>query len=582
MRAFRDKDSKNIRILNGGRPKQYSKSKTPILYEFDEDDTISFAEGTHGVLVLGGVGRGKTASFMLPMAESLIAAGLPGLIIDIKNNFTDQVRRLAATAGRENDIVEIGTHPTATPINLLAGLSPDETHLLIESLLLSGQEHSKNIEWLHSGVRLLGDIAILLRFVSQVDLRFAPSFVLLDRCINDYDFARTLFQMYLERTYDADDYTQQSFVKRVRTSAFHILSDTRHRSSQKYEEQLAFQLYGPRTVLGAITADESLCVNLSGLDCSLTLDYKELLKANKIVMLRFKHTQGHAAKLLAKYIKEKFYADVYRTLDDDYERPKQCFFMADEFQDVINVAPDNAFDDFSWFSKAREFGCINVVASQSLSSLYTNSLYRDQVNALVANCSTKIVLQNDDPAADSYFRHFCGLNKTLAQLGASEALVSRYDLKKREQVVKTLHHCREYERTRIHLNASHTVKSTSNSNSTTTDLLRQIDKTLLVYKLPQTIRARPDYVELVTKFDNLFDDLAKVEIGYSPERHEEVMTAFQELQKNYQGKATVAGVAEIAHGSIFLDIEADADIQDEVDDFVRNLMREGHAESEIQ
>ena len=404
--AFREKDLRNIQVFKGGMSKKVEHvPMQPSLYEFDEGGTLSFDEGTHGVLVIGGVGRGKTASFMLPMASALIDNGLPGFIVDIKNNFTGQIRKLAKAAGREDDIIEIGTHPTAMPINLMAGLGIDETQQMIESLLISGQEHSKNIEWLHSGARMLGDMALLLRFVSRIDIRFAPSFVLLDRCINDFAFARTLFKMYLERIYDKGDFVQRSFVNRVQASAFHILTDKDKRPPQKYDEQLAFRLFGPRIVLGAITSNESLCTNLSKIGCTTGLDYTKFLKENKITVLRFKHTQGHATKLIARFIKEKFYADVYHTLDDG-EQPKQCFFMADEFQDVINVASDNAFDDFSWFSKAREFGCINIVATQALSSLYGNSFQHDQVNALVANCSTKIVLQNDDPAADKFFRHF--------------------------------------------------------------------------------------------------------------------------------------------------------------------------------
>lgn len=571
--AFREKDRRNIVVLGGGMTQRNTKcAAPPRLYEFDEGDTVTFDEGTHGVLVLGGVGRGKTASFMLPMAASLIDQGLPGLILDIKNNFTDQVRTLAKAAGRESDIVEIGTHPTATPINLLAGLSLDETQQMLESLLISGKERSNNIDWIHKGVRLLGDMAMLLQFVGRIDRRFMPNFVLLDRCINDFDFARTLFRMYLASAYDSDDFMQRAFVKRVQTSAFHILTEERNRSKRNYEEQLAYQLYEPRTVLAAITSDDSLCANLSGMDCALRLDYRELLKKNKIIVLRFKHTQGHAAKLLARFIKEKFYADVYRTLDHDCERPRQCFFMADEFQDVINVAPDNTFDDFSWFSKAREFGCINVVASQSLSSLYTNSLLRDQVNALVANCSTKIVLQNDDPAADAYFRHFCGLSKTLAQLGAAEALVSRFDLQSREQVVRTLHCRQQFERIQTRLAMTEGVRATPYVGKSPVTLLRELDDALLVYNLPKKIRQRPEYVELVTEFRELFCQLDAVEIQYAMDRHGEIVAAMRTLQKRYKGKLTVNGIIEVGRGGIFIDIDANDDVQEDIDDIVRDLL----------
>ena len=569
--AFREKDRRSIQVLKGGMAMKAAHAPMQsCLYEFDEDETLSFDEGTHGVLVIGGVGRGKTASFMLPMASALIENGLPGFIIDIKNNFTGQIRKLAKAAGREDDIIEIGTHPTATPVNLMAGLGIDETQQMIESLLLSGKEHSRNIDWLHKGVRILDDIALMLRFVSRIDMRFAPSFVLLDRCVNDFDFARTVFKMYLNRVYDKGDFKQRSFVGRVRSSAFHILTDNAKRPRDKYYEQLAYQLYGPRTVLGAITSDESLCANLSRMNCPTGLDYKKLLKENKIIILRFKHTQGHAAKLLARFIKEKFYADVYRTLDNGGQ-PRQCFFMADEFQDVINVAPDNTFDDLSWFSKAREFGCINIVATQALSSLYGNSFQHDQVNALVANCSTKIVLQNDDPAADKFFRHFCGLEKTLAQLGPNEALVARFDLSSRRQLVDTLRFAKIFKKIQARLNSCGEADRETHEAPSLGSQLQELDEALFAETLSSTMDGRENYVELVTTFKDMFCPLGTLKLEYGPERHADVMHALQALRDTFGTEVTVYGVAAIGNAGVFLDVGDFAE-QEAVADFLRDLI----------
>ena len=456
------------------------------------------------------------------------------------------------------------------PINLMAGLGIDETQQMIESLLISGQEHSKNIEWLHSGARMLGDMALLLLFVSQIDMRFAPNFVLLDRCINDFNFARTLFKMYLERIYDKGDFTQRSFVNRVQASVFHILTDKAKRPPQKYDEQLAFRLFGPRIALGAITSNESLCTNLSKIGCTTGLDYRKFLEENKIIILRFKHTQGHAAKLVARFIKEKFYADVYRTLDDG-DQPKQCFFMADEFQDVINVAPDNAFDDFSWFSKAREFGCINIVATQALSSLYGNSFQHDQVNALVANCSTKIVLQNDDPAADKFFRHFCGLKKTLAQLGPSEALVTRFDLGSRRQMVDTLHFTKIFERIQGRLNSFEEVVCLEDQSPTLGSLMQELDKILFHETLLKTMEGREDYAELVAAFKDQLCSPNTLKLEYGPEHHEDVMHALQSLNDKFNKELTIYGVAAIENAGGYLDVGNDAERED-VADFLRELL----------
>lgn len=570
--AFREKDRRNIQVIHG-REKRNRRHKAPSapLYEFDEGDQISFDEGTHGVIVIGGLGRGKTASFMLPMASALIEKGLPGFIVDIKNNFTAHVRKLASHAGRESDVVEIGTHSTATPINLLNGLSTSEAQQLIEALILTRQEHSNNVDWLHKGVRLLTDMLILLRYAQQIDERFAPSFVLLDRCINDYEFARNTFALFLQKGYDQDNYTQHSFVQRVRASAAHILAKKGADGHREYFTQLDYQLRAPRQVLSAITSDESLVRNLSNQNATLRLDYRELLKAGKIVVLRFKNTQGHAARLLARSIKERFYSDVYQTLDDA-EPPRKCFFMADEYQDVINVSHDNTFDDFSWFSKAREFGCINIVATQALSSLYANHLQRDQVNALVANCSTKIVLQNDDPAADKYFRHFCGLEKTLAQLDSNEALVARFNLKARKQSVNTLTYRNEYEKVRTKLQSIKGQPFEKSKREANSKLMGELDDILFPLTFPETIQARPDQTALIMEFQDIFCAPEDLEFFYDPTQHEEVRKALLELKKRFGTEVTVFGATAIDGAGVFLEVNSQAEERKDVNDFLRELL----------
>jgi hypothetical protein len=395
--------------------------------------------------------------------------------------------------------------------------------------------------------------------------------------VSDYDFSRSIFDFFLATAHDRDDFAQRSFVTRVQSTAFHILTDKQRRATKSYDEQLDYQLRGPRQVLAAITSDDSLVANLSCCDPDFTLDYRELLKAGKIVVLRFKATQGHAARLLARSLKEKFYSDVYQTLDEGSEPHEKCFFMADEYQDVINVSPNNPFDDFSWFSKAREFGCINIVASQALSSLYTNALMRDQVNALVANCSTKIVLQNDDPAADRYFRHFCGLDKTLAQLGSSEALVVRFDLETRKQVAQTLRFKKAFEQSQSRLSATVELRHTELTHAPRVTSMEELDDILTPLTLPAEIATRPDYVELVMTFKDILCVLEDLTLMYDHERHCEAMKALSALKDEFRTKATVRAVAAIANAGVYLEVDCLPRYREKVDDFVRELMEESDA-----
>ena len=182
----------NIHVIQGkGRVSR----PAGTLYEFDEGARISIKDGTHGVAIIGGTGRGKTESFVTPMAKAMIEAGLPGLVIDVKNNFTDRIRRLAAVSGRSGDIVELGTHPSATPVNFLAGLSYPEMEQLFHSLVIAPFEggRSHNMDFVWRGYQLLCDLGWLLGQLQDFNPAFTPSFALLNRCVTDYEFCAVRF-----------------------------------------------------------------------------------------------------------------------------------------------------------------------------------------------------------------------------------------------------------------------------------------------------------------------------------------------------------------------------------------------------
>lgn len=68
------------------------------------------------VLVTGGTGCGKTASVVLPLLARCLAQGQGNpekkaalLVVDVKGDLTGPVRRLAATHGRSDDIIEIAS-----------------------------------------------------------------------------------------------------------------------------------------------------------------------------------------------------------------------------------------------------------------------------------------------------------------------------------------------------------------------------------------------------------------------------------------------------------------------------------------
>jgi ribosome-binding protein aMBF1 (putative translation factor) len=438
--AFRSHDRQTLasRVLHSGQVVAETQEDN-LLLRFDDGQSLSLAEAAHGgVLVIGGPGRGKTSGIITPAAQRLIEGGYAGLVMDVKNTFTPALRKLAASAGRQDDIIEIGSHPTATPVNVLSGLDADALDRALHDFIAGRLQHTQNFDWTLKGVRLCCDCARVLLLLAREDPRFAPSFALLDRMTSDYGFARKVFLRYREGAYDSADPAQAALVARVENEAFHLLNKRTEgygKRETEWDMQLTWMLHAVRDVLGPLCASPVLMRNLSA-PAGPELDFGRLVfQEGRILVLRFSCDCTAAGNLVARSLKERFYAAAYRRFDKAGADDRKVFCVMDEFQDILTLEDSSALDDFSWVSKSREFGVVNLMATQSLSSLRKHRGRQAQADALVSICSAKLVLQSDDPALDAYMRSVFEMERPVAKLGRAEAALIKFALPERRQEV---------------------------------------------------------------------------------------------------------------------------------------------------
>ncbi|MHB1671504.1 MAG: type IV secretory system conjugative DNA transfer family protein, partial [Acidiferrobacter sp.] len=84
------------------------------------------------LLVLGGIGSGKTTSVIQPALLQCLAQGMGGLLFDIKGDFGVAAAGLANRTGRE--LIVVG--PGRRAFNLLRGLTPEAAAGFLKSALL--------------------------------------------------------------------------------------------------------------------------------------------------------------------------------------------------------------------------------------------------------------------------------------------------------------------------------------------------------------------------------------------------------------------------------------------------------------
>ena len=400
------------------------------LLEIDDQHRLSFREGTMNMLVLGGIGRGKTTNFMQPVVQALIAGGHAGLIVDVKNNFASKVRRMAAFYGREQDVIEIGNRETATPINIVRGLSRGE----LKQILKPDTANLRDPSWALGGWKQCCDVIDILHFtwLKSQAREFDVSLAILSYFMNDITMARKLYDFFKSMVYDATDFEQFSLVERIHNEMFHMLN-AKGENDEHYSRHIQWELITIREILRGFAGDEQYINNFSCPDGEFVLDFRRLLhEQNKIVVLRFDNNSSDVGRSLAALAKMKLYADIYRSDPEALPKDRFTFQVVDEFQDVFH--PEGSMGDLAWFAKSREFNHINVISCQSLSSLYRGA-GQSAVHELVTNCSCKAILQTEDLASVDYFKQY-PMPKPLIELSGSEAYFSKFDLATRSMATQ--------------------------------------------------------------------------------------------------------------------------------------------------
>ena len=388
------------------------------LFTFDSGKTLSFSDGTRSIAIIGGTGSGKTTSVILPMVDALMRQGFGGVILDIKGNLGAQTRALAQKCGRQDDVIEFGSSHTAHPTNLLAGLKKHEIADLFQVIALDGVERDPNASWHTKGGALASDVAFAMLSLSKIahkshfSQQFSPTLKAIYAALCNQKFSASLWSFFcqeldalraqkMEKAWPDYLIEAESFYHVVSAECFHVLTSENNLKSTKSsitnQQQKTWMLQRILMRLKAIKTTCGLMDKFSSLDDeAMPIDFTRLVyKEKKIVLIHFAAECGATGAILARCLKERFYQSILkhgRTLGKN----EFTFMVGDEFQEILDVGNATNLNDMQLFGLSREFKNINIVASQSIASLYARG-EQHSVSSLLGNCTTKILLQSSDP-----------------------------------------------------------------------------------------------------------------------------------------------------------------------------------------
>ena len=391
-------------------------------------------------LIVGSTGSGKTKSLIIPILEKFIKDGLKGLIIDVKNDFTNDLYKLAKLHNREKDIIEIGSYETAMKINLLGGLNNEEVKELLRELLLFNTRTEKNGEyWNEMSFRVLNDVIDVIFYINRYK-KLPLTFYLLYLILTDKNFAKKVFDFFMELPEDVE---KNMILSSIKSYSFHVFNFDNDTDEEEIEERNKSWTYQRFVNVLKSFFSGNLLENLNNIkDGDFILDFKELLyKQNKIIVLRFDVLNSYIGNKISKFIRKKLIADIvnYNSNIPEEER-EETFIIVDEFQTVISVDDEELFNDNDWFDKSRSFKCYQIIATQSLSSLFSKTYNNYKIHTLINNCRNKFFLANEDVNTNNYFhelsRGIAEVKKELYELKLGEAYYYYFDIEQGQKDLK--------------------------------------------------------------------------------------------------------------------------------------------------
>ena len=351
--------------------------------------TLGLQDAAQNILVLGGIGSGKTTRAVQPLLVQLLDQDSGGLIFDIKGDFKHAVEVIANNTGRS--ITVIG--PEKTKMNLIAGLTPEVAASFLKSALLLNSRGAGDPFWIDTAAELcknaLGVLSFFPKRYSLSDLHeylFDPAIrsgvneeaqekmaTLPDR---EKRLLKTYLNYYEVIFSDFDDRVK----KGVNASVSQILSPFNH----------------PDLVDAFCTEDSSAPLMERVLDGTIYLVDMPLAR------------WGLGGKVAYNFIKLRFFNVMQRrNTESSWNHDRPVFFMCDEFQEIVSANRDG-LSDINFWDKSRSSKCIGIISAQAVSSFYAAIGQRDLADALIQNFRQKICFKTEDSHTIEMLNHLLG------------------------------------------------------------------------------------------------------------------------------------------------------------------------------
>ncbi|MBS5854932.1 MAG: type IV secretory system conjugative DNA transfer family protein [Clostridia bacterium] len=340
------------------------------------------------ILITGTIGSGKTSSAIYPFSEQLIKYNsnnfknkLGILCLDVKGNFYKQIKFYAKKFNRLKDliIISLNSNETYNPLDK-PNLNPLVLANRLKTILSLFSPNNSDSFWLDKVEQVICEAIKLCRLYNNNYVNFIE----LHKLINDksyyFEKVKLLRNMFLVNKFsNIELYNLTSAITFFENEFFKL--DERTISILKSEITRITLPFVSDYRISKVFSPSKNNITFSG--------FKDIIKSGKIVVLSMNISEFSVlSKIIATYMKLDFQSEVMSNLNSNNSR--SVAFICDEYQEYITSS------DANFFSESREAKCINIVSTQSYSSLLNTIKDESALKVILQNLVNKLWFRTDD------------------------------------------------------------------------------------------------------------------------------------------------------------------------------------------
>ena len=387
------KISKITKIKKKKIPQNIQKyDKLNLLIGYDEKTKENIYVPESGLyqnfLITGTIGSGKTSSAMYPFTQQLLKYNsinkdkkIGMLILDVKGNFYKQVKEYAQKYNLLDDliIIQVQGKQTYNPLDkpkLKPAILANRLRVILELF----SENNSESYWLDKAEQVLAESIKLCRLYNKGYVDFKE----IHKLIMNSNYYKEKIQV-IKTNFEKGEYAY---------SQIYDLNSALEFFQNEFEKLDVRTMAILKSEITRITNNFISDYDISKTFCPKREEqtfkgFREVINKGKIVVLNMNITEySSLSKIIAAYLKLDFQSEIISSLSR--KNQKTTAFICDEYAEYVTKTDSN------FFSLSREAKCINIVSTQSYSSIINTLKDETVVKVICQNLINKIWFRTDD------------------------------------------------------------------------------------------------------------------------------------------------------------------------------------------